>query len=213
MKKLSFKTQRTAHYAQLGMVSDKTKEIWFVLHGYGQLSDYFIRKFKILENEERVIIAPEGLSKFYVKGYDGRIGANWMTSESREEEIEDYCHYLNQLYDFIVTDISAAEKLTIKVLGFSQGSNTASRWVVSKNFKVDQLILWGGDFARDLDFNFHRERLNSSKPLLVYGSDDEFIDESRINSHCSFLDQHKITYKLKKYAGGHSIDPETLLIL
>lgn len=212
MKKLSIKVQRTAHYTQLGTISKQTKEIWFVIHGYGQLSDYFIRNFNVLENDNRVVVAPEGLSKFYVKGYNGRVGANWMTSESRAEEIEDYCNYLNHLFDIIVEHIDI-NTLSIKILGFSQGSNTASRWVVSKNFKVDRLILWGGDFARDLDFNFHRERLNASKPILVYGNHDEFIDADRVKSHCSFLDEHQIEYTVKQYNGGHHIDPETLLEL
>lgn len=210
MKKLSFKVQRTAHYAQLGNISKDTKEIWFVIHGYGQLSDYFIRNFKILDNGKRCVIAPEGLSKFYIKAYSGRVGANWMTSESREDEIADYCNYLNQLYQFLTENIDL-EKVQIKILGFSQGSNTASRWVVSGNFKVDQLILWGGDFARDLAFDFHRERLNSSNPLLLYGNEDEFIDEERVKSHCQFLDSHKISYKVKLYNGGHRIEPNILL--
>lgn len=210
MKKLSFKVQRTAHYAQLGNISENTKEIWFVIHGYGQLSDYFIRNFKALDNGKRIVIAPEGLSKFYVNGYSGRVGANWMTSEKREDEIADYCDYLNQLYEHLTESIDL-QSVRIRVLGFSQGSNTASRWVVSGNFKVDQLILWGGDFARDLAFDFHRDRLNASKPILVYGKQDEFIDDERVKNHCDFLDSHQIKYKVKLYDGGHKIESETLL--
>jgi hypothetical protein len=39
------KIERTARYYTLGELNDNTKTIWFVVHGYGQLSQYFIRKF------------------------------------------------------------------------------------------------------------------------------------------------------------------------
>jgi hypothetical protein len=42
-KELTF--QFKARYFSSGAVTPTTKHIWFVLHGYGQLAEYFIRKF------------------------------------------------------------------------------------------------------------------------------------------------------------------------
>ncbi|WP_261990367.1 hypothetical protein [Hymenobacter sp. BT188] len=58
---------RTARYYQLGELTERTRHIWFVCHGYGQLAAYFIRHFAVLtEANDTVIIAPEGLSRFYL---------------------------------------------------------------------------------------------------------------------------------------------------
>jgi hypothetical protein len=59
---------RTARYYQLGTISTDTRRIWFVCHGYGQLAAYFIRHFAHLTAADPylVVIAPEGLSRFYL---------------------------------------------------------------------------------------------------------------------------------------------------
>ena len=37
------------------------------MHGYGQLAEYFIRKFNVLEEQNICVIAPEGFSRFYLE--------------------------------------------------------------------------------------------------------------------------------------------------
>ena len=58
-----------ARYETLGNI-DNPKRIWIVVHGYGQQAKYFIRKFKPLQDEETLVIAPEGLHHFYLKGFE-----------------------------------------------------------------------------------------------------------------------------------------------
>ena len=36
---------KTHKYSQLGEFSEKTNTVWIVLHGYGMLSEFFIKKF------------------------------------------------------------------------------------------------------------------------------------------------------------------------
>ena len=60
--------QKTARIFKLGSLTEKTENIWLVLHGYGMLPEYFIQKFNQLDIEKNYIIAPEGLSKFYQNG-------------------------------------------------------------------------------------------------------------------------------------------------
>ena len=90
---------RTARYYQLGELSAQTQRVWFVCHGYGQLAAYFSRHFTFLSaaNPDTVIIAPEGMSRFYLQGNGGRVGASWMTSDDRLHEIADHIGFLNQL--------------------------------------------------------------------------------------------------------------------
>ena len=47
--------------------NSKSNKVLYVLHGYGQLANFFIRKFEILR-EKYHIIAPEGMHRFYLNG-------------------------------------------------------------------------------------------------------------------------------------------------
>ena len=101
------KTLKTARYYLAGSPSGKTKNIWIVIHGYGQLAGKFIQQFEFLINDETVVIAPEGLSRFYTGSATGElIGAGWMTKEERDNEIKDYIISLttNKVYDLCLID-------------------------------------------------------------------------------------------------------------
>src|SRR5688572_13234288 len=91
----------SARYYKSGEINPSTKHIWLVLHGYGQLAQYFLKKFKSIMSTNTIVIAPEGLSKFYLETLQpegrksDRVGATWMTRENREMDIRNYIHYLN----------------------------------------------------------------------------------------------------------------------
>src|SRR2546422_2073748 len=71
---------RTARYYTLGEPGRGTRQLWFVCHGYGQLAGRFIRHFEQLNDGSRVIVAPEGLSRFYLSesAPQRRVGASLM---------------------------------------------------------------------------------------------------------------------------------------
>ena len=99
MKEHLITTDYTARYYTLGEINeDPQQEVWVVLHGYGQLAQYFVRKFEPLLQDDVCVVAPEGLSLFYLRGTEGRVGATWMTSEFREHAISNYLVYLQKLY-------------------------------------------------------------------------------------------------------------------
>jgi hypothetical protein len=60
-----------------------------VTHGYGQLAKTFIRRFEPIMDAQTLVVAPEGLSRFYWGGFDGPVVASWMTREDRLDEIAD----------------------------------------------------------------------------------------------------------------------------
>ncbi|MFN8394409.1 MAG: hypothetical protein U0176_07025 [Bacteroidia bacterium] len=66
---------RTARYFQAGELSPKTRRLWIVLHGYGQKASFFIKHFEHLVDGGDCVIAPEGLSRFYLDGKWERVGA------------------------------------------------------------------------------------------------------------------------------------------
>src|SRR6267154_2573155 len=160
-------TPRSARYFTVGSPAHAA-EVWFACHGYGQLASRFLERFRPIEAERRCIVAPEGLSRFYLteSPAERRVGSSWMTREDRLHEIDDYIRYLDALYRTV-----ASGQSTVTVLGFSQGTATACRWAAVGASRVDRLILWGGEVPPDLDLT----RLRVPRLTLVYGTRDEFF--------------------------------------
>ncbi len=62
-KEIAYETTNT--YSTLNHLTKRTKRVWFVCHGMGQLSDRFIKNFTSLNEVENYIIAPQAPSKYY----------------------------------------------------------------------------------------------------------------------------------------------------
>jgi predicted esterase len=186
-----------------------------VIHGYGQLAQYFIRKFNILQQHRICVIAPEGLSRFYLEDVssrmqsgNNRVGATWMTRENRLMDIDNYIQYLTTLYQAETHDHPS---IPVTVLGFSQGAATASRWVTQGGIPFSRLILWAGIFPPDINFESGHALLKDKETFLVYGKQDPFLNDSR------FAEMEMLSSKLAiqparvTFDGGHDIDEGTLL--
>ena len=76
MEKKKVSISKTARYYQSGLISNKTKNLWFVFHGYGMLAEFFIKKFQYLVDKETVVIAPEATSRFYLDRNYERVGSS-----------------------------------------------------------------------------------------------------------------------------------------
>ncbi|GCC50165.1 phospholipase [Chryseotalea sanaruensis] len=204
----------TARYEVSGSIDVNTKKVWFVLHGYGQLAEYFLRKFKSLEEKGIYVIAPEGLSRFYIEdvtkrsqGGSQRVGATWMTRENRLVDIENYLTYLNTIYQ---QEIADRKDLDITVLGFSQGAATASRWVLENQIQFNRLLLWAGMFPDDMDFAKGHEVLLNKKIQLVYGKQDPFLNDERLVHMETLTQKLNVPAEVITFDGGHEIDDATL---
>ena len=202
MQEHHLSTPRTARYFTLGS-PERSTDVWIVCHGYGQLASRFLERFRPIEAEQRCIVAPEGLSRFYLteSPTERRVGATWMTREDRLQEIDDYVRYLDGIYAKAVT--SGAR---VTALGFSQGTATVCRWTALGSSRVDRLIVWGGEVPPDLDLT----RLRVPRLTLVFGTRDEFFTPKIIAATESRLRAHKIPYDLMPFEGGHEIDATTL---
>ncbi|HEY0655015.1 MAG TPA: alpha/beta hydrolase [Chryseosolibacter sp.] len=201
-----------ARYFTSGEITSTTKHVLFVLHGYGQLAPYFIRKFSTLENKDVVVIAPEGLSRFYIDPLEGpgrkttRVGATWMTKEDRLTDIENYISYL----DTVFAQTVGSRKIPVSVLGFSQGSATASRWILSRNIHFDRLILWAGILPEDMNVEVGAEVLKDKSVVMVYGKQDPFLTDARFNEMKLLVEKLKTNVDIVTFEGGHDIDEHTL---
>ena len=193
---------RMARYFTIGRPD---REVWFVLHGYGQLAARFLRHFEPLDDGARLIVAPEGLSRFYLTEdpAERRVGASWMTREDRLAEIEDYVRYLDAVYHEVSRTMDRAQA-KVTLLGFSQGAATACRWSTMGKARFDRLIIWGGEVPPDVDL------LRSLRLSLVYGSRDPYFTPKVIAATEARLREHGIPYDLAPFEGGHEIDGDVL---
>ena len=202
-------------------------------HGYRQLARRFLPRFSGLDDGTRLIVAPEGLSRFYLhdpaSGRHGKevpVGATWMTREDRENEIADYIGFL----DAVVGEVTAApgagsgggsgaglgvgsskESGRLTVFGFSQGVQTVCRWMAAGDTAIERVILWGGYPPHDLDLQRGPDRLRSAKVTLVLGLKDEYISEEAHAVQEARLHELGIPFETITHAGGHELDQALLL--
>lgn len=201
--------QFQARYETLGAASEHAEELWFICHGHGQLAKYFIQKFKPLDNGKRLIVAPEGLFRYYLQGFSGRVGATWMTKEDRESDIENYLTYLSAVFNQVKSQMNADAKVTL--LGFSQGAATISRFATQTTVKFHKLVLWAGIFPPDLPPLESRKRLSDKPCFLVYGKQDPFLTEERIQEQQSIAEKISVLPQVHTFEGEHVIDSDVLI--
>lgn len=207
----------SARYFKLGEINQQTKAVWFVLHGYGHLAKYFLKKFEPLTNHDICVIAPEGLSRFYledintrIKTGNNRVGSTWMTSENRLADIDNYIQFLNTVYN---TELKTYPNVPVTLLGFSQGAATVSRWALNNSIAFNDLVLWAGIFPNDMDFEKGKELLKHKKVYQVYGNKDPFLTEARVEEMKSLSEKIGVTSPPLIFDGGHELHEETLLKL
>lgn len=209
----TIKVEKTARYYVLGEAGTQIDEVWIVCHGYGQLASYFINHFATLHAPHRLVVAPEGLSRFYLSDNYERVGASWMTREDRLLEIDDHVAYLNGLYAKL--DQQLQQRLSqgsakLIVLGFSQGTATVWRWIHKvPQIPVHALIVWAGMIPNDVPIRSQSEKL---KLCAVLGTQDPFIPAEKIEAFQKTLAELGMpdSYQVIRYDGGHTIDPSAL---
>jgi predicted esterase len=202
---------RTARYCTLGPTHGFPRELWFVCHGYGQLAPRFVRQFAPLDDGSRLIVAPEGLSRFYLDPIpkrrndpSPRIGATWMTREDRESEIADYVSYLERVADEVRHGLAGAAP-RIVVLGFSQGTATVCRWLAASAMRADHLVLWAGAIPPELDLAAWAERLRGAAITLVAGDQDAMVPPAAMAAEAERLSAAGVAFNIERYEGGHEI--------
>ncbi len=202
-----FPTTRSARYATLGQLNSNTTEIWLVVHGYAQLASNFLKNFEGLENENRFFIAPEGLSRFYAKGFGGNPVASWMTSEDRENEIKDYIQYIDSLMNHMIPMDYQGK---IMVLGFSQGVATLTRWMHASHRKVDSLFIYAGQIAAELTHPIS-DKLKSVPITYITGSKDPLLKPEQKIAVDALM--QKLQAKVVTFEGGHEVKREVLRLI
>lgn len=214
MREHAVEVSRTARYYTLG--TGPADEAWVVAHGYGQLPRFFLRQFRPLERPGRLIVAPEGLSSFYLEDASGahtRVGASWMTRENRLAEIDDYVRWLDTAYSDALAQAATPRPDRLVAFGFSQGCATIARWLAASAMlpttRCDRLVLWGGGLPDDLDLDASRAWLDG-RLTLVCGTSDPWMTPERLARESERLRAHGIAAEIVTFDGGHTLDDGVL---
>jgi predicted esterase len=205
-KEISYQT--TNSYSTLNELTTITKNIWFVCHGMGYLSRYFINYFNELDPDENYIVAPQAQSKYYTPPKFKHVGASWLTKENTLNETENVMRYFDEVFE--------AEKIpntkNLIVLGYSQGVSVALRYVAKRRIKCSQIVLLSGGIPKELladDFSF----LNAKTKLsMIYGDNDEYLDEDRIlqEKNRAFELFGHLDLNIVSFEGKHEVKKEIL---
>ena len=201
-------TARTGRLATLGQAGPQTRHVWIVFHGYRQLATNFVKKFEALLDDETWILAPEGLSRFYVEGYTGKVGASWMTREDRLDEIADQQQWLARVMEHIYQEVDSAQ-VKLQVLGFSQGVATAWRWLVQSDVRPDNFVIFAGKVTRE-DHTQLGEKLSEAQIWLTYGEQDQFMQYMVMDEEIKMLKESFPQLLLFSFEGKHQVYPEPL---
>ena len=201
----ALEVRRTARYFELGGETPggpPPGELWYVLHGYGQLALDVAQGLAFLGTPARRLVIPEGLSRFYRDGTSGSVGASWMTRVARETEIADYVAYLDLLHARVRAEVGGAPAVTL--LGFSQGTATASRWAAQGGVRAQRILLWGGGLPPDVDLAAHAEAFRGLS--FVAGERDPWITPERLAEERARVEAAGLAFRLETFAGGHRLD-------
>ena len=205
---------RTARWCTIGEPGPSLSEVWFVLHGHGQLAPHFIRHFAVIAGGARLVVAPEALNRFYLEptSWQGagaaRVGATWMTREERLVEIEDYVRYLDALYAHVFTGLRRTD-VRVTVLGFSQGVATGARWLCRGRARAETFVIWAGPFPPEID-RVGATPLRDARVVRVLGDEDEMAVPEVVAAEEERLRTLDIEAALVRFTGGHRIDRDTL---
>ena len=195
----------TNSYSTLNTLTKETKRVWFVCHGMGYLSRYFLKYFEGLNPSENYIIAPQAQSKYYIPPKFKHVGASWLTKENTIRETENVMRY----FDSIFENEDLPNHLSLIVLGYSQGVSVAMRYIAQRQKICDQLILMSGGIPKELkasDFAF-----TSMNVQFIYGSQDEYIDDERLryeHSRAKELFGEDVTIEM--FDGNHMVNTEII---
>ena len=199
------RVSRTARYVTLGSAGPSAAELWLVCHGYGQLAGRFAAAFAPLVDDVRLVVAPEGLSRFYVDRSQQRVmGASWMTREDRLHEIEDYLGYLDAVYAEVRSAVG--RDVPVTAFGFSQGVATATRWAARTRAPLRRLGVWGGSLPPELDLAVFRGR----RITAVCGERDELITPKVRRADEERWRAAGVPVEVRLFGGGHEMPADVL---
>lgn len=211
MSELRYHSVEVTRHGRIGLVGDPdtATEAWLILHGYGMLARGILHWFEAAERPDRLLVAPEGLSRFYQEHKGMRtVGASWMTREDRDNELIDQQQYLDRVVAELIGGIPE-----LQLHGFSQGVAAAARWTVRRVRPVGRLVCWGGTLPDEVD-GAALAAATAPEPIhFVIGDRDAWVAPTAVVAGVEQLVAAGVPAELHRFSGGHRIDNGVLAAL
>ncbi len=191
----------TNSYSTLNTLNPSTKNVWFVCHGMGYLSRYFLKYFKALNANENYIIAPQTPSKYYIQPGFKHVGASWLTKENTTKGIENIMQY----FDAVFKTENLPNNVNLIVFGYSQGVSVAVRYVAKRQIPCTQLILHSGGIPKELQANDFK--FLDAKVHMIYGDKDEYLNEKRLDAEIKKANNlFEKNLNIIRFDGAHEVN-------
>jgi predicted esterase len=209
---IEFMSMVVDRHARIGIVGNRetASEVWLLLHGHGMLARGMLHWFKGAEREGRLLVAPEGLSRFYTELSGGKrtVGASWVTREELQNELSDMTQYLEAAVEKFVPG-----GVPLHVHGFSQGVSAATRWVVSSARPVARLVCWAGTVPQEVTADDIKRKLVHEPLHLVVGNSDTRVTPEQVEADAARFRSEGVPVELHRFAGGHNVDRDVLSLM
>ena len=202
----SLKIPRSAHYFRTGPEREKIQAVWLVCHGYGQSAERFIKKFRFLDADKNLVLAPEGLSRFYWNDIRGEVVASWMTSKYREAEIDEHTQFLN----VILKKELPSHSCPVFMIGFSQGTATIFRFLDRFRPVFQAVVIWSGKLPRDVNYQINSAYWSDKHLHYFYGNNDPYITPDLLQKETEFMRSLPVKTFIHPFEGEHRVYPEIL---
>ncbi|WP_431109212.1 alpha/beta hydrolase [Winogradskyella poriferorum] len=204
-KEITYKTDNS--YSTLNALTEHTKNVWFVCHGMGYLSRYFLRYFKHLNADENYFIAPQAPSKYYIQP-KMHVGANWLTRDNTESGMQNILNY----FDAVFAAENIPEDVNFIILGYSQGVSVAMRYLAKRQLQCSQLVLHSGGIPKELTAKDFEHLSKDTKVKLIYGTEDEYLDAERIVQESERADElFGDRLEILPFEGKHEVNTNFIL--
>ncbi len=167
-------------------------------HGYGESADTHMARLEAIADLARwTLVSIQGLHAFY--GRDRQVVASWMTSQQRDEAIEDNLRYVRS----VITEAihQNGEPQALVYVGYSQGVSMAWRAAVLGARRIDGLAVFGGDVPPELGV---RPLTQCPPVLLGRGRDDMHYTSAQFQADLDMLANRFVAVEPYEVDGGHT---------
>ena len=173
-------------------------------HGYAEPADVeFDRLRGIGGADQWIVVAIQGLHRFYRGRSHDVVVASWMTIQNRDLAIADNISYTSAVVESVAKEWAAAQ--TVVMSGFSQGVAMAYRCATHLARPVQGVIALGGDIPPELD----TARLSRIPfVLLGRGIRDEWYTPDKLARDEERLRLAGVNVEIVLFDGGHEWSAE-----
>lgn len=167
-------------------------------HGYAEAAEAHMARLEAVPQLAGwTLVSIQGLHAFYGRNKD--VVASWMTSQQREEAIDDNLRYVRS----VVTEAihQNGEPRALVYVGYSQGVAMAWRAAVLGARRIDGLAVFGGDVPPELGVR----PLTQCPPVLIgRGREDAVYTAAQFRADLDMLASRFVAVEPYEVDGGHA---------